>query len=292
MDTTVDITQVIIDTINTIFGNLFNSIDNNLYSILDKIAFLDSSILNDSYFENLLGTSSSNGILLIANSLLIGFILYYSIRYFLSHLINTKSENPSSFIFKLILYGIFMNFSFFLLEYVLNMFSYITLSITDLGQTLYGKEVSFSELISIINSEISVSDSSMDIFSLDGLIKGSISISLLNLVFSYSIRYILVKVFILLSPFAIISLTLDTTSWFFKSWFKNLFSLLFLQILIALILLVLFSIDYTSTDLFTKILYVGGLYALIKANSIVRDFIGGISTEISQNVNNFMKFKN
>ena len=291
MDSTNNITQVIINTINTIFTNLFNSIDNNLYSILDKVAFLDSNILNDKYFENLLGTSSSNGILLIANSLLIGFILYYSIRYFLSHLINTKSENPSSFIFKLILYGIFMNFSFFIMEYVINIFSYITLSITDLGQILYGKEVSFSKLISIINSEISVSGNTLDIFSLNGLIKSSISLSLLNLIFSYSIRYILVKVFILLAPFAIISLTLDTTSWFFKSWLKNLFSLLFLQIFIALILLVLFSIDYNSTDLFTKILYVGGLYALIKSNSIVRDFIGGISTEISQNVNNFMKFK-
>ena len=292
MENSTNVTDVIIDTINSIFGNLFNSIDNSLFSILDKVAFIDSNILHDSNFDKLLGTSASNGILIIANSLLLGFILYYAIRYLLAHITNTRSENPSAFIFKLILCGIFMNFSFFILEYVLNIFSYITLSITDLGEILYGKEISFSKLISIINSEVAVSGNSLDIFSLDGLIKGSISISLLNLVFSYSIRYILVKVFILLAPFSILSLCLDNTSWFFKAWFKNLFSLLFLQILISLVLLILFSIDYSSSDLFTKILYVGGLYALIKANSIVRDFIGGLSTDFSQNVNNLLKFRN
>ena len=30
-----NITQIIIDTINTILGNLFSSIDNNLYNLLD-----------------------------------------------------------------------------------------------------------------------------------------------------------------------------------------------------------------------------------------------------------------
>ena len=49
-----NITQIIIDTINTILGNLFSSIDNNLYSLLDDITFIDSSILSDKNFENIL----------------------------------------------------------------------------------------------------------------------------------------------------------------------------------------------------------------------------------------------
>ena len=74
-----NITQIIIDTINTILGNLFSSIDNNLYSVLDKITFINSDIITDKNFENIFGTSTSNGILLIANSLLLGFILYYAL---------------------------------------------------------------------------------------------------------------------------------------------------------------------------------------------------------------------
>ena len=284
-----NITQIIIDTINTILGNLFGSIDNNLYSILDDISFISSAILDDKNFENIFGTSASNGILLIANSLLLGIILYFSIRYLLSHFTYSQIENPKSFILKLIIYGICMNFSYFLISQFIDIFSNISLAIRNIGEILFKKNICFSELILYINNHISINTSSLDFFSLDGIIKGTLSISLLNLVLSYSFRYILIKVFVLLTPFAFLSNCLSSTSWFFKSWFKNLFSLLFIQIIISIILLLLFSIDYSS-NLFSKFVYIGGMYALIKSNSFVRDFIGGVSTTFSQNVNNFSKF--
>ena len=285
-----NITQIIIDTINTILGNLFSSIDNNLYSLLDDITFISSDILNDKNFENIFGTSTSNGILLIANSLLLGIILYFALKYLLSHFTYSQIENPHSFLIKLIICGICMNFSYFLLSQFLDIISNVSLSIRNLGENLFNKNICFSELILEINTNISVDTASIDIFSLDGLIKGIVSFSLLNLVFSYSFRYVLIKVFVLVSPFAILSNALTSTSWFFKSWFKNLFSLLFIQIIVSLILLILFSIDYSSSNLFSKFIYIGGLFALIKANSFVREFLGGVSTDISQNVYNFSKF--
>ena len=285
-----NITQIIIDTINTILGNLFSSIDNNLYSLLDDITFINSDILNDKNFENIFGTSTSNGILLIANSLLLGIILYFAIKYLLSHFTYSQIENPHSFLIKLIICGICMNFSYFLLEQFLDIFSNISLAIRNLGENLFNKNICFSELILNINTNISVNSSSLDIFSLDGLIKSIISISLLNLVFSYSFRYVLIKVFVLIAPFAILSNSLNATSWFFKSGFRNLFSLLFIQIIVSIVLLILFSIDYSSSNLFSKFIYIGGLYALIKANSFVREFLGGVSTDFSQIVGNFSKF--
>ena len=80
MENSSDITSIIIETINTILGNLFASIDNNLYTILDDIIFISSDIIHDSYFEKILGTSASNGILLISNALLFGFLLYYAVK--------------------------------------------------------------------------------------------------------------------------------------------------------------------------------------------------------------------
>ena len=286
-----NITQIIIDTINTILGNLFSSIDNNLYSILDDITFINSDILKDKNFENIFGTSTSNGILLIANSLLLGFLLYFAIKYLISHFTFSNVEQPHSFLIKLIICGICMNFSYFLLTYFLDIFSNITLAIRNLGETLFNKEICFSELILTINSNISVNTTSVDVFSLDGLIKSILSFSLLNLVFSYSFRYILIKVFVLIAPFAILSNSLNSTSWFFKSWIKNLFSLLFIQIIVSIILLILFSMSFSSGNLAIKFIYVGGLFALIKANSFVRDLVGGVSTTISQNVHNFSKIK-
>ena len=286
-----NITQIIIDTINTILGNLFSSIDNNLYSILDDITFINSDILKDKNFENIFGTSTSNGILLIANSLLLGFLLYFAIKYLISHFTFSNVEQPHSFLIKLIICGICMNFSYFLLTYFLDIFSNITLAIRNLGETLFNKEICFSELILTINSNSSVNTTSVDVFSLDGLIKSILSFSLLNLVFSYSFRYILIKVFVLIAPFAILSNCLNSTSWFFKSWIKNLFSLLFIQIIVSIILLILFSMNFSSGNLAIKFIYVGGLFALIKANSFVRDLVGGVSTAISQNVHNFSKIK-
>lgn len=291
MENSTDITQIIIDTINSIFETLFSSIDNNLYSVLDDITFINSDILQDKNFENLFGTSASNGILLIANSFLLAFILYYSARYLIAHFTYTQTEAPFSFIIKLILFGIAMNFSFFIIQLAIDLTSNVSLSIRNLGEILFHKNICFSELITTINTNIAIDTNSLNIFSLDGLIKGTLSISLLNLVFSYSLRYILIKVFVLLSPFAFLSLTLDKTNWFFKTWFRNLFSLLFIQIIVAIVLLILFSMDYSSSNLFSKFVYVGGIYALIKANSLVRDFIGGVSTEISQSVKNFIGFK-
>ncbi len=285
-----NITQIIIDTINNIFQTLFSSIDNNLYNVLDNITFISSNILNDKNFENIFGTSTTNGILLIANSLLLAFILYYSIRYLMSHFTYHQTESPISFVMKLILYGIAMNCSYFIISFILDLNSNISLALRGLGESLFGKSVCFSELITTINTNMSINTSSIDIFSLDGLIKGTLSISLLNLVFSYSLRYIMIKVLILLSPFAILSLTLNSTSWFFKAWAKNLFALLFIQIVISFILLILFSMNYSSTNLFNKFIYIGGIYALIQANSFVREFIGSISTNITQTVKNFSGF--
>ena len=86
MENAKNITQIIIETINTILQNLFSSIDNNLYEILDDIIFINQDIISDSFFEKILGANSHNGIILICNSLLFGFILYYSIKYLFSHL--------------------------------------------------------------------------------------------------------------------------------------------------------------------------------------------------------------
>ena len=100
------------------------------------------------------------------------------------------------------------------------------------------------------------------------------------------------KLFVLLTPFAILSLINQSTSWFFKTWFRTILSLLLQQSLVSIILLLIFSINLSSTDILSKLLCVGGMYALIRSNSYMRTLIGGISTDVSNNFNigaNFLK---
>lgn len=124
----------------------------------------------------------------------------------------------------------------------------------------------------------------INIFSLDGIIKGTLTVSLLNLVFSYALRYVMIKILILLAPFAFLSLTTENTAHFFKSWYRNIFSLLFVQIIVAIVLLLLFSMDYSKANLLNRFIYLGGIYALIRSNSIVRELFGGMSTIVQTGV--------
>lgn len=289
MENNSNITSVIITTINTILEGLFSSIDESLYSILDDITFINSDIITDSYFDKLLGTSSSNGLLIIANSLLFGFILYYSLRLLFAYFTCTQIEAPHQFIIKCIIFCICINSSYFIIGQILNLTSFVSLAIRGIGEDLFNKNICFAELIKDVNSFMSLKTDSLNIFSLDGIIKATLTMSLLNLVFTYSFRYIMIKIFILLTPFAFLSLILQNTSWFFKAWSRNMFSLLFIQIVVSIVLLILFSMDYSSDKLIIKFIYIGAIYSLIKANSFVREFIGGVSTTFTQNVNNFFK---
>lgn len=289
MENNSNITSVIITTINTILEGLFSSIDESLYSILDDITFINSDIIKDSYFDKLLGTSSSNGLLIIANSLLFGFILYYSLRLLFAYFTCTQIEAPHQFIIKCIIFCICINSSYFIIGQILNLTSFVSLAIRGIGEDLFNKNICFAELIKDVNSFMSLKTDSLNIFSLDGIIKATLTMSLLNLVFTYSFRYIMIKIFILLTPFAFLSLILQNTSWFFKAWSRNMFSLLFIQIVVSIVLLILFSMDYSSDKLIIKFIYIGAIYSLIKANSFVREFIGGVSTTFTQNVNNFFK---
>lgn len=286
MENSADITTNIINTINTIFENLFSSIDSNLYKVLDDLVFINSDILNDKYFNKLLGTSTANGILLIANSLLIGFLLYYAGKYMLTNFTYEKIENPFQFTFKCIIFGICMNSSFFIIEQILNINFNVCSLIKGIGEDLWGKNICFTELITEINSNLSINKNNINVFTIDGLIKGTLTVSLLNLVFSYSLRYIMIKILVLISPFAFLSLTLNNTSHFFKSWYRSLFSLLFVQLVVSIVLLLLFSMDYTKENLLNKFIYVGGIYALIRANSIVKELFGGISTSVQSGISN------
>ena len=196
-------------------------------------------------------------------------------------------QKPSQFVFKLFFCIIAVNFSYFLIQQIILISSNISLAIREVGENIFGKSICLSTFIQELNSNIYINSfSGFTMFSIDGLIKGFISLSFFNLALSYSLR------FILLTPFAFLCLITPNTSWVFKSWFKILMSLLLLQVFVSIILLISFSININSSDVSSKLIYIGSVYALIKANTFVRDFMGGLSTDISlgiSNINSFIK---
>ena len=285
MDTS-NITSTIISAINTIFSKIFSSIDNNVYGILDDFTFINSNVLNDDYFAKIFGLTSNTGILIIANALVFGILIYYGFRLMFSHFGVTEAERPSKFLFRLIIFGICMNFSLFICDEIIYINSLFSSSIRILGENIFNFSISFSTLINKLNSIITINSDALDIFSLDGIIKTLISFGILNLVITYSIRYVLVKVFVLLSPFAFLTLATKPTSIIFKSWIKAFLSLLLIQDFVAIVLLLVFSLNLSPKNLYSKFILIAAIFILIKSNSYVRELFGGISTDFSVGINN------
>lgn len=283
-----NLSTTIANTINELIQNLFSSIDNNIYSYIDEIIFLTPSSISNNNFEDLF-TTSSKSILVIANALILAYLLYYCVKLFLSYYSGTQVERPYQFIFKLILCAIIMNSSYFICEQLINITDLITQALQEIGSNFTSKTISFKTLVTELNSVISISGTSLDIFSLTGIIKSFCSIGLISLMFSYAIRLIMVKVFIILAPFAILSCSINSFSWFFRSWSRSFFSLLFMQFFITIILIVTLYLDFSS-NLISKFLYVGSIYALTKSNTYIRSLIGGISTEINTNLSTLKSF--
>jgi len=281
MEADINLSQELFKSLNDFFSLIFSSIDNSLYTILDKIIFINPDILNNSYFRQLLGSSSTEGIILICNSLVLGFTLYYAINYLFSHLTYSPIESPKQFFFKAIIFISIMNSSLWICKEIINIVHIINQSIIAIGEKILLQEISFSNFIENLNRLIFVSEDSFNIISFDGIIKSFSTFGLLNLIFTYSLRYIMVQIFVLLSPFAFLSLITQKTSFFFNIWIKSFISLLLVQILISLILVLSFTMSIKSNDLLSKILYIGITYALLRSNHFVKELFGGISTDIS-----------
>ena len=282
-----EIANIIIQTITTLFNNLFSSIDNSVYSSLDNLVFTNSSLINNSIILKLFNNSGKNSLIYLSDTLLLGLFLFYLIRYYYFNIIDVTVEKPTQFIFKLFIFTLIVNFSYFIIEKILDINYLFSSSIQEIGKNIVKEDISFSQLILFINQKTISSSQELNILSFDGLIKSYISIGLVSLLISYSLRFILLQVLLLLTPFSILSLINYSTSWIFKSWGKCLFYLLIIQIFIPILIIIIFCID---TD--NKILFVSGLYSLIKINDYVREIFGGMGLNLSSNISNIIsKFK-
>lgn len=280
----VDYSQIIIETINKIFAELFSSMDKSLYRLLDKTVFVSDSILADSFFTNIF--NSKYGIPAIANSMLLGIFIYYCFKLYMAPFSGSYIEKPYQFLTKILIITICINCSSFICKEILGINSIITDILRSLGSSISGHEISFNELIS---SSIYIDESSeiYNFFSFNGLLKSFFSFGLISLLFSYTVRYILIKVFILLFPFSLLSLSINSTSWIFNSWARSFLSLLLVQNFIVFILTLLFSLNVQSHDVFSQISYISTIFILSKCNYYIKEIIGGISTDIGTNLLNF-----
>lgn len=268
---TINLTSLICDTLNSIFVKLFSSIDNTVFSHLDDILFINSDIIHDTKFQKLFGTDATNGLLLIANSLIFGILLFYIFKFVVSHLTYSNVDSPYQFIFKCIIFATCMNSSLWLCEKLIDFTTLLCNCIGEIGNSVTGYEINLSYLINHIHSILYPSFQTFDLFSFEGILQLLSIFGYFYIFITSSVCYILCKILVLIAPFAWISLIHHQFEGFFKGWLKQFLILLFRQILITLILVIGFSLEFFTGNILSQISYFAIILVIAKCNFYVKE---------------------
>ena len=171
--------QDILTNLNTVFEKLFKSVEGEVYKTLDKIVLIGPDILKEEPLKQIFFENKENGIIIIANTLILFYIIYYAFTQLISLYNGNKVENVYYFILKIIIVGILVNCSYFLCEQLLTLFDGLSDAINTFAKNIVGKEATFANLKETI---LSVNDfMKSDILSLDGIIKGLVSFGILGI---------------------------------------------------------------------------------------------------------------
>ncbi len=272
----------ILNTLNTVSEKLFKSVEGEVYKTLDDIVMIGKDILEKEPLKNIFFENKVNGIIIIANSLLLFYFIYYIFNILLSLYNGNKVENVYTFVIKMLVVTIIVNNSYYIIEQFLNLIELLSLSINEYCKSLIGQEVSFSSLKEAI---LSIKDfMKNDFLSLDGLIKGVISFGSISILINFSIRYVTVIFLVIVSPIMLALCSSNLTKGMTLAWGKLLFTNLITQVIVKLVLVIPLVYKDVNSIMY-KIILVGSIYILYKINSFVRDFTVQISTNyVSDNI--------
>ena len=264
----------IISSISVLSEKIFKSIEGEVYDLLDNIILIGPNLLKDEPLNKIFFPKGINGIIVIANSLIIFYTTYYILTRIISMYNGNTVESVYKFIIKLVIIVLLVNNSYDICNEVLNINEVLNNTIDKACVDIAKKEVSFKSLKEEITSiEQLKKDSEI---SIDTITKNMLSFMSISLLITFAIRYVTVILLSILSPFAFVCLTSNITRGISKSIGKLFFLNLFFQMIIKLLLVI--PIIYTDkTSIIYKVVLIGTMYMLYRANSFVREIASNIS---------------
>ena len=178
----------IITNLNYLLEKVFKSIEGEIFKTLDKLTIIGPEILKEEPLKNIVFENKVNGLVIIANTLILFFVIYYVFKQLIGIYNGNKIESIYVFIIRIIIVCIIVNFSYYICEEILNIFGILGESIDTYASDLINRKVTFENLKdSIINIENIINT---DLVSLDGIIKGIISFGSVSILISFSVRYV------------------------------------------------------------------------------------------------------
>lgn len=269
--------QDVINNLNIIAEKMFKSVETQVFKTLDEIVLIGTDILQNEPLKNIFYDNKVNGLIIIANSLITFFLIYYVLLNLICMYNGNKVPNIASYIIRLIFVSLLVNSSYFICEQILNIFEIFTNSIDIFASELVNQKITFENLKEVI---VSINDfMNSDLLSLNGIIKGMISFGAVSVLINFAIRYVTVIFLIVISPFAFVSLASDISSEVFKTWIKLLSTNLFIQIIVKLLILIPIAYKDTNNTMY-KIILVGTIYLIYKINNFTKEIFLKFSSDI------------
>ena len=267
--------QNIINSLNTVSQKLFKSLDNEIFEKIDDLVNVNSDLFNKSPLKDVFFQDKTNALIIIANSLILFYVIYFVFLKLISIYNGNKSQSIYMFVIKLIIVTVMVNFSYYVCREIVNMIGLLTDCVDGGLYDLLGKKVSF---VSLKENIVKIDDIiNSDLLSLNGIIKGIISFGSISILINFAIRYVTIIFLFIISPCAFICLSNELTIGIFRTWFKTLFVSLMTQIIVKFIIFI--PLLYKDINSMTyKIILVGSIYIIYKINGFTKEIFIKISS--------------
>ena len=258
----------IISNLDTTITNLYDSVSGEIFSLLDKILLITPDILKLNPLKKVLNITEGSHIAAIVMC----FITLAGICLVIYHLFSMYNgrcvKNPYKYIILVIVCAIVATNCMYLCKIILNIFDLFTNIIMELGYSISGENITFEAFANYISSI--AKNMSASFLSIDGMIKGIIVFTLVNLLINFSVRYVWIIFLLLVTPIAIMLNISKASSYIFKSWYKSLILNLSYQVIVKFILIIPLSIK-SKDELISKIILLGTMYILYKLNNFTQE---------------------
>ena len=262
----------IINNFNVLSEKFFKILQRDVFPLIDQILEVNSSILAKEPLKDLMN-GKNNGMIMLANTLLLLFVLFYIIKQLIFLYNGDSMEDVYYFLGKFVFMMILVNNSYEICKFLFEIFDSLSDGITKFCFSTVNQTINF-ELLGKEIMNIKGMDSA-DFISVAGLIKGILSGASISLLITLSIRYVTIIFLILVSPFAFLCLYDPATVSFSKIWFRTLLINLLIEIFIKLIILIPILYDDKNSDIY-KVIVLGCLYLMSKISSFISAFFTGI----------------
>lgn len=260
----------ILNNLNILLEKFFGTVESEVFVLLDKLYKITPKILEEEPLKRILTKDVEENIVLILISLIILFIIFYLITYMFSLYSGNKQESVFKFVFKVIIFLMLSSSSIYIIETILDLNNMLTDVILNVGEDITKKKISFVSLGECIGNIEKYMGK--DAVSIDGVIKGVVSIGASSMLITLAIRYVTIIILVILSPVAIMFAASGNTYSLFLAWIKSFLISILTQNIIAIVLIIPLSFK-NAEDVMYKIVLAGSMYLLYKINTFSRELI-------------------